>query len=124
MVGAVEAVVTMTMAAAPGMAMAVVTVSPAVGVTHTHLAVASEWAGRRGARLPLSREATLLAIRTAAQVAEGHVAGEAAIGPIEGWLAADTETGLGKTRSSKPWSRCTANECCGRDLTTRQVSHV
>lgn len=94
MVGAVEAVVTMTMAAVPGMAMAVVTVTPAVGVTNTHLAVASEWAGRRGARLPLLREATLLVIRTAAQVVEGHVVAVVAIDPIEGWLAADTELDL------------------------------
>lgn len=91
MVGAVEAVVTMTMAAVPGMAMAVVTVTPAVGVTHIHLAVVSEWAGRIGAQLPLSREATLLVIRTAAQVVEGHVVVVAAIEPIEEWLAADTE---------------------------------
>lgn len=91
MVGAVEAVVTMTMAAVPGMAMAVVTVTPAVGVTHTHLAVVSEWAGRIGAQLPLSREATLLVIRTAAQVVEGHVVAVAAIEPIEEWLAADTK---------------------------------
>lgn len=94
MVGAVEAVVTMTMAAVPGMAMAVVTVTPAVGVTHTHLAVVSEWAGRRGARLPLSREATLLVIRTAAQAVEGHAAAAVAIDLIEGWLAADTELDL------------------------------
>lgn len=97
MVGAVEAVVTMTMAAVPGMAMAVVTVTPAVGVTHTHLAVVSEWAGRRGAQLPLSREATLLVIRTAAQVVEGHVVAVAAIVPIEEWLAADTELDLAIT---------------------------
>lgn len=94
MVGAVEAVVTMTMAAVPGMAMAVVTVTPAVGVTHIHLAVVSEWAGRRGAQLPLLREATLLVIRTAAQVVEGHVVAVVAIDPIEGWLAADTELDL------------------------------
>lgn len=91
MVGAVEAVVTMTMAAVPGMAMAVVTVTPAVGVTHTHLAVVSEWAGRIGAQLPLSREATLLVIHTAAQVVEGHVVAVATIEPIEEWLAADTK---------------------------------
>lgn len=91
MVGAVEAVVTMTMAAVPGMAMAVVTVTPAVGVTHIHLAVESEWADRIGAQLPLSREATLLVIHTAAQVVEGHVAAVAAIEPIEEWLAADTK---------------------------------
>jgi len=91
MVGAVEAVVTMTMAAVPGMAMAVVTVTPAVGVTHIHLAVVSDWAGRIGAQLPLSREATLLVIRTAAQVVEGHVVAVAAIEPIEEWLAADIE---------------------------------
>lgn len=94
MVGAVEAVVTMTLAPVPGMAMAVVTVTPAVGVSHIHLAVVSEWAGRRGAQLPLLREATLLVIRTAAQVVEGHVAGAVAIGLIEGWLAADTELDL------------------------------
>lgn len=91
MVGAVEAVVTMTMAAVPGMAMAVVTVTPAVGVTHIHLAVVSEWAGRIGAQLPLSREATLLVIHTAAQVVVGHVVAVAAIEPIEEWLAADTK---------------------------------
>lgn len=94
MVGAVEAVVTMTMAAVPGMAMAVVTVMAAVGVTHIHLAVVSEWADRRGAQLPLSREATLLVIRTAAQVVEGHVVAVVAIDPIEEWLAADTELDL------------------------------
>lgn len=94
MVGAVEAVVMMTMAAVPGMAMAVVTVTPAVGVTHIHLAVESEWAGRRGARLPLSIEATLLVIHTAAQVVEGHVVVGAAIDPIEEWVAADTELDL------------------------------
>lgn len=93
MVGAVEAVVTMTMAAVPGMAMAVVTVTPAVGVTHIHLAVVSEWAGRRGAQLPLLREATLLAIHTAAQVVEG-LAVAVAIDPIEEWVAADTELDL------------------------------
>lgn len=94
MVGAVEAVVTMTMAAVPGMAMAVVTVTPAVGVTHIHLAVVSEWAGRRGAQLPLSREATLLVIHTAAQAVEGHVVAVVAIELIEEWLAADTELNL------------------------------
>lgn len=94
MVGAVEAVVTMTMAAVPGMAMAVVTVTPAVGVTHTHLAVVSEWAGRKGAQLPLLREATLLVIHTAAQVVEAHVVAVVAIDPIEEWLAADTELDL------------------------------
>lgn len=93
MVGAVEAVVTMTMAAVPGMAMAVVTVTPAVGVTHIHLAVVSEWAGRRGARLPLLREATLLVIHTAARVVEG-LAVAVAIDPIEEWVAADTELDL------------------------------
>lgn len=93
MVGAVEAVVTMTMAAVPGMAMAVVTVTPAVGVTHIHLAVVSEWAGRRGAQLPLLREATLLVIHTAAQVVEG-LAVAVAIDPIEEWVAADTELDL------------------------------
>lgn len=94
MVGAVEAVVTMTMAAVPGMAMAVVTVTPAVGVTHIHLAVESEWAGRRGAQLPLAREATLLVIRTTAQVVECHAVAVGAIDPIEEWLAADTEVDL------------------------------
>lgn len=98
MVGAVEAVVTMTMAAVPGMAMAVATVTPAVGVTHIHLAVASEWAGRRGAQLPLAREATLLVTRTAAQVVEGHAVAVAAVDPIEEWLAADTELDLEITR--------------------------
>lgn len=94
MVGAVEAVVTMTMAAVPEMAMAVVTVTPAVGVSHIHLVVASEWAGRRGAQLPLLREATLLVSRTAAQAVEGHAVAAVAIDPIEGWLAADTELDL------------------------------
>lgn len=94
MVGAVEAVVMMTMAAVPGMAMAVVTVTPAVGVTHIHLAVVSEWAGKRGAQLPLSIEATLRVIHTAAQVVEGHVVVEAAIDLIEEWVAADTELDL------------------------------
>lgn len=94
MVGAVEAVVMMTMAAVPGMAMAVVTVTPAVGVTHIHLAVVSDWAGRRGAQLPLLREATLLVIHTAAQVVEGHAVAAVATDPIEEWLAADTELDL------------------------------
>lgn len=94
MVEAVEAVVTMTMAAVPGMAMAVVTVTPAVGVTHIHLAVVSEWAGRRGAQLPLLIEATLLVIHTAAQVVEGHEVAAEAIEPIGEWLAADTELDL------------------------------
>lgn len=94
MVGAVEAVVTMTMAAAPGMAMAAVTVTPAVGVNRIHLAAESAWAGRRGAQLPLLREVTLLAIHTAAQVVEGHVVAVVAIEPIEEWLAADTELDL------------------------------
>lgn len=94
MVGAVEAVVMMTMAAVPGMAMAVVTVTPTVGVTHIHLAVVSEWAGRIGAQLPLPREATLLVTRTAAQVVEGHVVAVVAVEPIEEWLAADTELDL------------------------------
>lgn len=94
MVGAVEAVVMMTMAAVPGMDMAVVTVTPAVGVTHTHLAVVSEWAGRKGAQLPLSREATLLVIHTAAQVVEGHAVAVVEIEPIEEWLAADTKMDL------------------------------
>lgn len=94
MVGAVEAVVTMTMAAAPGMAMAVVTVTPAVGVTHIHLAVASEWAGRKGAPLPLPREATLLVTRMAAQVVEVHVVVVVVLELIEEWLAADTELDL------------------------------
>lgn len=97
MVGAVEAVVMMTMAAAPGMAMAVVTVTPAVGVNHIHLAVVSEWAGRRGAQLPLSREVTLLVIRTAAQVVVGHVVAVVAIEQIEEWLGADTELDLETT---------------------------
>lgn len=104
MVGAVEAVVTMTMAAVPGMAMAVVTVTPAVGATHTHLAVVSEWAGRRGAQLPLPREATLLVIRTAAQVAEGHVVAVVGIEPIGEWLAADTELDLEITLKQKLFS--------------------
>lgn len=91
MVGAVEAVVMMTMAAVPEMAMAVVTVTPAVGVIHTLLAVVSEWAGRRGAQLPLLTEATHLAIHTAAQVVEGHVGVVGAVDLIEEWLAADTE---------------------------------
>lgn len=121
MVGAVEAVVTMTMAAVPGMAMAVVTVTPAVGVTHIHLAVVSEWAGRRGAQLPLLREATLLVI-TAAQVVEGHVVAVGAIGPIEEWLAADTELDL-EISLKQNKSPCTVNKCLGRNL-TRQTSHV
>lgn len=97
MVGAVEAVVTMTMAAVPGIPMAVETVTPAVGVTHIHLPVVSEWAGRRGAQLPLLREATLLVIRTAAQVGEGLVVAAEAIDPIEEWLGADTEMDMGIT---------------------------
>lgn len=94
MVGAVEAVVTMTMAAVPGMAMAVVTVTPAVGVTHIHLAVVNEWAGRIGALRPLSIEATLLVIHTAAQVVEGLVVAVVAVDPIEEWAAADTKLDL------------------------------
>lgn len=94
MVGAVEAVVTMTMAAVPGMAMAVVTVTPAVGVTHIHLAVVNEWAGRIGALLPLSIEATLPVIHTTAQVVEGLVVAVVAVDPIEEWAAADTKLDL------------------------------
>lgn len=94
MVGAVEAVVTMTMAAVPGMAMAVVTVTPAVGVTHIHLAVVNEWADRRGARPPLSIEATLPVIRTAAQVVEGLAVAVVAVDLIEEWVATDTELDL------------------------------
>lgn len=94
MVGAVEAVVMMTMAAVPGMAMAVVTVTPTVGVTLIHLAVVSEWADRIGAQLPLPREATLLVTRTTAQVVEGHVVAVVAVESIEEWLAADTELDL------------------------------
>lgn len=94
MVGAVEAVVTMTMAAVPGMAMAVVTVTPAVGVTHTHLAVVNEWADRIGALPPLSIEATLPVIHTAAQVVEGLVVAAVAVDPIEEWAAADTKLDL------------------------------
>jgi len=101
MVGAVEAVVMTIMEAVPGMAMAAVTVTPAVGVIHIHLAVVIEWAGRRGGRLPLSREATLLAIRTAAQVVE-HLAGAAGeIELTEEWLAADTENGHGNHVKAK-----------------------
>lgn len=122
MVGAVEAVVTMTMAAVPGMAMAVVTVTPAVGVNRTHLAVVSEWAGRRGAQLPLLREATLLVIRTAAQVVEGHVVVVVAVELIGEWLAADTELDLGN--HIKTNSPCSVNTCFGRNLTTPQTSHV
>lgn len=122
MVGAVEAVVTMTMAAVPGMAMAVVTVTPAVGVTHTHLAVVSEWAGRKGAQLPLLREATLLVIHTAAQVVEAHVVAVVAIDPIEEWLAADTELDL-EIILKQTLVSCTVNKCFG-NLTTRQTSHV
>lgn len=94
MVGAVEAVVTMTMAAVPGMAMAVVTVTPAVGVTHIHLAVVNEWAGRIGALLPLSIEATLPVIHTAAQVVEALVVAVVAVDLIEEWVAADTKLDL------------------------------
>lgn len=93
MVEVVEAVVMMTMAAAPGMAMAVVTVTPAVGVTHIHLAVVSEWADRKGAQLPLLREATLLVTHTA-QVVEGHAVAVVAIELIGEWLATDTEMDL------------------------------
>lgn len=94
MVGAVEAVVTMTMAAVPGMAMAVVTVTPAVGVTHIHLAVVNEWAGRIGALLPLSIEATLPVIHTAAQVVEALEVAVVAVDLIEEWVAADTKLDL------------------------------
>lgn len=121
MVGAVEAVVTMTMAAAPGMAMAVVTVTPAVGVNHIPLAVVSEWAGRRGAQLPLLREVTLLVIHTAAQVVEGHVVAVVAIEPTEEWLAADTELDLGDHTKANVSVPCTVNTCFGRNL-TRQTS--
>lgn len=93
MVEAVEAVVTMTMAAAPGTAMAVVTVTPAVGVTRTLRAVEKEWVGRKGARPPLAREATLLVTRMA-QVVEGLAVAVVAVGLIEEWLAADTKMDL------------------------------
>lgn len=100
MVGAVEAVVTMTMAAVPGMAMAVVTVTPAVGVTNTHLAVVTEWAGRKGARPPLLTEVTPLVTHTPAQAAEGRAAAAAAATEsIEEWLATDTEVDTLK----QPW---------------------
>lgn len=93
MVEVVEAVVMMTMEAAPGMAMAVVTVTPAVGVTLIHLAVVSEWAGRKGAQLPLLREATLL-VTHMAQVVEGHAVAVVAVELIGEWLATDTEMDL------------------------------
>lgn len=108
MVEAVEAVVMMTMAAVPGMAMAVVTVTPAVGVTHIHLAVVSEWADRRGAQLPLSREATLLVIHTVAQIVEGHVVVAVAVDQIEECLATDTELDLKPTSKPKFFS-CSVN---------------
>lgn len=96
-----EAVVTMTMAAVPGMAMAVVTVTPAVGVTHIHLAVVNEWAGRIGALPLLSIEATLPVIHTAAQVVEGLVVAVVAVDPIEEWAAADTKLDLEITTKAK-----------------------
>lgn len=94
MVGAVEAVVMMTMAAVPEMALAVVTVTPAVGATNTHLAAVSVWADRRGAQLPLWREVTLLVIHTTAQVVEGHVVAAVAADLIEEWVATDIELDL------------------------------
>lgn len=94
MVGAVEAVVMMTMAAVPGMALAVVTVTPAVGATNIHLAAVSVWADRRGAQLPLWREVTLLVIHTTAQVVEGHVVAAVAADLIEEWVATDIELDL------------------------------
>lgn len=87
MVGAVEAVVMMTMVAVPGMAMAVVTVTPAVGVTRIHLAVVSVWAGKTGAQLLLWRGVTPLVIPTMAQVEVAAVA----VDLIEEWVATDTE---------------------------------
>lgn len=111
MVGAVEAVVMTIMEAVPGMAMAAVTVTPAVGVIHIHLAVVIEWAGRRGGQLPLSREATLLVIRTAAQVVE-HLAGAAGeIELIEEWLAADTEMDMGITSKQALMPSSSVNTC-------------
>lgn len=94
MVGAVEAVVMMTMVAVPGMAMAVVTVTPAVGVTHIHLAAVSAWAGKTGAQLLLWRGVTLLVIPTMAQVEEGHEVVAVAADLIEEWAATDTELDL------------------------------
>lgn len=94
MVGAVEAVVMMTMVAVPGMAMAVVTVTPAVGVTHIHLAVVSVWADKTGAQLLLWRGVTLLVIPTMAQVEEGHEVAAVAVALIEEWVATDTELDL------------------------------
>lgn len=94
MVGAVEAVVMMTMVAVPGMAMAVVTVTPAVGVTHIHLAVVSVWAGKTGAQLLLWRGVTPLVIPTMAQVVEGHEVAAEAADLIEEWVATDTELDL------------------------------
>lgn len=93
MVGAVEAVVMMTMVAVPGMAMAVVTVTPAVGVTHIHLAVVNVWAGKTGARLLLWKGVTLLVIHTA-QVVEGHEVAAVVADLIEEWVATDTELDL------------------------------
>lgn len=89
MVGAVEAVVTMTMAAVPGMDMAVVKVTPAVGMIHTHLAVVTVWADRIGAQPPLLTEA--IVIHTAAQVVEGLAVAAVAADLKEEWVATDTE---------------------------------
>lgn len=88
------------MAAVPGTDTAVATVTPAAGATRTPLAAASEWADWSGGRPPRpSREATLLAMRTAARAAGrpavAGVAAEAA-GSITGSLAADTEMDLRK----------------------------
>merc|ERR1719193_613580 len=100
------------MAAVPGTAMAAATVTPAVGVTRTPLAAASAWAGRRGARLPRSREATLLANRTAARAAGRPVAAAGAVESIEEWLAADTETDLETEKALACVSpACSANPC-------------
>lgn len=89
MVGAVEAVVMMTMAAVPGMDMAVVKVTPAVGMIHTHLAVVTVWADRIGAQPPLLTEA--IVIHTAAQVVEGLAVAAVGADLKEEWVATDTE---------------------------------
>lgn len=125
MVGAVEAVVMTNMAAVPGMAMAVVTVTPAVGVTHIPLAVVSEWAGRRGGQLPLSREATLLVIRTAAQAAEHFVAAAVAVVLIEEWVAADTDMDMDITLKRTLHLRAQLTHILWEDISKdEKYSHV
>lgn len=100
-----------TMAAVPGMAMAVVKVTPAVEVTHTPLAVVSEWAGRSGGQRPQSREATLLVKRTVAQVVGHPVVAAAAPESIEELPAADTEMDLDMISKRPLRNACSFTTC-------------